>query len=122
MSAQSEMQSLCDKNDGLLRPVDMVAFAKKNPDSAIHHALEWADSTAAHAHRLWQCRQLIKTYVMIEPSTSVEFSVFVSLDEDRDEDGGYRELVRVLEVGPARSCCTISSNCGLLRRALLLFC
>ncbi len=32
----------------------MVAFARDNPDSALHREFEWDDAKAAAAYRCWQ--------------------------------------------------------------------
>lgn len=80
---------------GLLRPEDVVSFAK-NPKTALHDKFEWDNEKASHEYRLWQARRLIKltfeTVDQCEPTP-----VFVSLTSDRTEaGGGYRRTQDVL--------------------------
>ena len=54
-----------DDQDGILT-AEAVVEAAKDPESPLHHQFEWDDSAAAHAHRLNQARQLIRTVVIRE--------------------------------------------------------
>lgn len=45
---------------GVLTPEEVVSAAR-NPNSSMHDQFNWDDQEAAHAHRLQQARQLIKT-------------------------------------------------------------
>jgi len=47
---------------GPIHPSDILDLAKSE-DSPIHKYFEWDDSKAAHEHRLWQARALIKCIV-----------------------------------------------------------
>ena len=93
-SIEKELEYLAAKGGGVLKPEAVVTFAK-NPETNLHRKFTWDDAAAAHAHRLWQARRLIKCYVIVEPRTNAEVSTFVSLTTDRGE-GGYRRTLDVL--------------------------
>lgn len=78
--------------DGLLRAPAVVDWARGNPDSAIHAALEWNDAVAAEEHRFSQVRQLIRLHVV----TSDGAPQLVSLSFDRAKKGGYRNVDEVV--------------------------
>lgn len=106
-----ELEALREANDGLLRPVDVVEFAKQNPGSALHKRFEWDDGTAAQQYRLWQARVLIKVHVVVAKPTQQPITAYVSLDHDRKQaGGGYRSLQDVLSDNEQRA--------ALLRQAM----
>lgn len=91
---QVELKSL--ESDGLLKPEDVVNFAA-DPETALHKAFEWNDSKAAHAHRLWQARQLIVSVHIVDNRSPEPIQAWVSLKSDRtNPGGGYRDTVAVL--------------------------
>lgn len=92
MTIRAELLALKDKN-GLIVPERAIAWAKKNRNSKLHGALEWDDSKAGHAYRLWQIRHLVSIHVVtVEGRREV-----VSLSIDRPSPGGgYRALGDVL--------------------------
>lgn len=80
----------------LLRPCDVVNFAKSTKTS-LHNHFEWSDSKAAKEYRLHQARQLITVYVTVVDETQKPIQAFVSLKSDRIQPGGgYRLTVDVL--------------------------
>ena len=91
MSIRDELLALAD-DEGVIFVDRAVDWARGNPDSSLHKAIEWDDANAAHQHRLWQVRQLIKLHVVSE---SGEPQV-VSLSVDRASGGGYRTIQSVL--------------------------
>jgi len=92
----AELRKIEAKHDGLLRPEDVVKAAQKE-SNPLHPYFEWDDSVAAHQHRLWQARMLIRVAVEVLPQTDEPTRVFVSLSGDRSQPGGgYRSLVTVL--------------------------
>jgi hypothetical protein len=98
MTIRDELVQL-QKRDGLLRPESAVAWASKHPQSALHGALEWDDSSAAHQYRIWQVRQLIAVHVVNEEGVRQ----IVSLSIDRvNQGGGYREIGSILASPPLR--------------------
>jgi hypothetical protein len=66
--------------DGVLRPEDVVEFAR-NPKSELHRHFEWNDTEAAAAYRLVQARQIIRVRVTLLDTGDGEETVraYVSL-------------------------------------------
>jgi len=95
MSWQDELKAIQKSNpELLLTPGDVVTFAG-DPDTALHGKFEWNDSKAAHAHRLWQARQLIVKVTILDSGDGEPGQAFVSLSPDRGA-GGYRSSKDVL--------------------------
>jgi hypothetical protein len=94
----SELRTIAAKNDGLLKPEDVVESARPI-NSPLHTRFTWDDTEAANQYRLQQARQLIRTtiqYIEVDGKDQ-SFRVFCSLTPDRENDGGgYRETVAVL--------------------------
>ena len=91
-----ELEQIRKSNGGLLRPLDVVEFAR-NPKTALHGRFTWDDSKAANEYRLWQARQIIRVSVTVIPNAEKEYHAYVSLKDDRkQEGGGYRSTVSVL--------------------------
>ena len=91
-----ELQEVQVRHGGTLRPADVVAFAEDG-NTALHERFTWDDTKAAHEHRLWQARELIRVSVILLPGETEPVRAFVSLKEDRAKaGGGYRGLVDVL--------------------------
>lgn len=91
-----------------VRPADVVEFAR-NPKTALHSAFTWDNSEAAHQWRLQQARMLLRVSVT-QIGGQEKVRQFVSLVDDRNEDGGYRMTVAVLSDAEMRA--------RLLRQAL----
>lgn len=90
------MLALAGQHHGILRPENVVAFAKDEA-SALHSKFEWNNTKAGHEYRLWQARELIAVVKVRIPETNGEYRAFVSLQADREKKGGgYRSLVTVL--------------------------
>ena len=85
--------------DGILHAPAVVSWARANPDSALHNAIEWDNDRAADAHRLWQVRQLIQLHVTTEDGAPQ----LVSLSFDRKGTGGYRSISDVVKVPDLRA-------------------
>lgn len=90
-----ELEIIRSQGGGILLPEDVVNYAF-NEDTALHSKFEWDDGKAGHAYRVWQARHLIKICVTVEPVTKNEIPVYVSLNDERYGDGGYRNTVDVL--------------------------
>ena len=91
-----ELERIRNANDGLLRPADVVEAARPRA-SPLHEKFTWDDSAAAHAYRLWQARELIQVTVRVLPGSTESVRAYVSLSDDRSEEGGgYRCIVSVL--------------------------
>ena len=98
---QIEQELLSLREGGLLKPRDVVDFAK-NPDTALHAEFPWDDAKAADEHRLSIARRLIVSVRIIPYEGAKPTQAFVSLVSDRKSDGGYREVVDVLSKGEQR--------------------
>jgi len=93
---REELKAIAAKHRGLLRPHDVVAFAK-NKRTALHKQFTWDDTKAAHEYRLWQAREVISVHVTVYGPDEIPFRAFVSLKEDRKQDGGgYRTTESVM--------------------------
>lgn len=90
-----ELEQICTQAGGVLRPEDVVVFAK-NPRTALHSWFTWDDTAAAREHRLWQARQVIRVCVTVQDNQQgPPLRTYVSLYEDRGQDG-YRLLTDVM--------------------------
>ena len=94
---KEELEALKRKN--LLNPKDMFEFAKENPGSALWAKLEWDLDKAHQEYNLWICREIIQSFkwkYTTQDKEVVETRRWVSLVNDRHDDGGYREIEDVL--------------------------
>jgi len=93
---QKELGAIANRCKGILRPCDVVSFARRKT-TALHSRFEWNDGKAAQEYRLWQARQIIRVWVDVVHEDVKPFRVFVSLSRDRKkEGGGYRRTSSVL--------------------------
>jgi hypothetical protein len=95
---QAELELIRSENGGMLRPEDVVEFAR-NEDTALHSQFEWDDTEAAHQYRLDQARRVIRLAITIvrTPDADRAVPLYVSLMPDRAlAGGGYRPLIDVL--------------------------
>lgn len=99
MTIKTELLQIQTANaEHILFPLEVVTWARTNPDSALHRAIEWDNQRAADAHRLWQVRQLIQLHVTSEDGAPQ----MVSLTFDRKANGGYRSIDDVVRVPQLR--------------------
>ena len=92
-----ELNIISKKNDGMLRPIDVVEFAK-NQKTALHGCFTWNNSEAAEQWRLHQARMLIRvTVTILSNDDETEYRAFVSMKDDRYSHLGYRPMISVLE-------------------------
>lgn len=95
-TVQQELEQIRKDAGGILRPVDVVEFAR-DPDTALHSRFTWDDDKAAAEYRLWQARTLIRICVTVLADDSPPIRAYVSLMDDRQDDGGgYRTMYNVL--------------------------
>ena len=87
---QEELDVICKANGGLLRPVDVVEFAR-DTDTELHSRFTWDDTAAAQSYRLWQAREVIRVGVVTVKADIPETRAYVSLHDD-----GYRTIKSVL--------------------------
>lgn len=95
-AAQRELQVLCEENGGLLKPADVVEFAR-DENTALHCLFDWDDTEAARQWRLDQARQVIRLAVTVIKQDQPPIRALVSLTTDRKTGGGYRSLYDVLD-------------------------
>lgn len=89
-----ELNAIRRKTGGVLRPAEVVAWAREHPGSALHARFTWDDTEAAERYRLWQARDVIAS-VRFEPSAGTKVRAYVALTTDRGEES-YRAVVDVL--------------------------
>lgn len=96
---RAELEQICQSHGGVLRPEDVVAFAR-NERTALHSEFEWDDVKASAEHRLWQARTVIRVTVAVLPSPHADqepVRAYVSVVSDRVRPGGgYRPLADVM--------------------------
>jgi hypothetical protein len=90
-----ELELVRKRHGGILRPADVVAFAR-DPQTALHAEFEWDDSKAAEQYRLEQARQIIRCAVHVVDEDSPPVRAYVSLQNDRTAGNSYRSLHDVL--------------------------
>ena len=93
---KEELESVRNANGGVLRPADVVEYAK-DESTELHSKFEWNESAAAAQYRLVQARELIRIVVKVEDRDEISTRVYVSLCDDRKQKGGgYRPLDDVM--------------------------
>jgi hypothetical protein len=98
----AELKHLAAANrGGEMAKAEAVINAARSKRSALHPYFPWDDSVAAHQHRLYIARTLLRvvvTYEKVNDKRSVACRVFVSLTRDRvnGDGGGYRVTHTVL--------------------------
>ena len=90
MTKFEELEIISEKNGGILRPQDVVEFAK-NPETELHKSFEWDDSEAAKKYRIVQAQQVIRCHVIQLESDNGPRSVraYQSLPSMRGENHEY---------------------------------
>lgn len=100
MTIRTELLALqAAADDGILHPRLVVEWARDNPRSALHAAIEWDDTKAAEEYRVWQVRHLIRLNIQQDSGTPT----FVSLSIDRMKGGGYRAVSDVIAAPDLRA-------------------
>lgn len=96
-SIQAEFERLmrADPN-GLLRPEALVVAAE-SPAHPLHDKFEWDDTEAARLYRIEQARTVIRSFRVHIPDLNVEVQALSSLEMDRQNSGGYRWTLEVLD-------------------------
>lgn len=85
MTQLEALKAIAARNDGLLRPADVVEEAR-DENSPLHGAFCWDDTEAARLYRLDQAQRLIRKFkVVIEESKgkTIEVPVFIGVSTDR---------------------------------------
>ena len=93
---RQELETIRKRHHGVLKAADVVEFAR-NDKTALHSRFTWNDTKAAHEHRLWQARTIIRVTVEVSEESKEPLHVYVSLSDDRkNKGGGYRSMVDVV--------------------------
>lgn len=87
----SELEVVRRRNGGILRPADVVEYAR-DPDTALHAQFEWDDGKAAEQYRLEQARRVIRCVVRVVGDDAAPMRMYVSLVDDRQAGDSYRTL------------------------------
>lgn len=115
MDYTQELEHIRQSHGGILRATDVVAFAR-NPDTALYRRFEWDDTKAAEQYRLWQARELIRVVVQTSPADSTPTRIYVSLTDDRRNDGGgYRTLDDVMRSKAMREALLKQAHADMVR-------
>ena len=101
-AATKELETIRKRNDGMLNPVAVVEYAA-DPKTALHNYFTWEDSEAARLWRIHQARNVIRAVVNVIPQAEISSRVYVSMTADRNEEGGYRRVVDVMQDDEARA-------------------
>lgn len=94
---EEEFKSLMGKrSDGLLKARDVVELAK-NEASPLHEYFTWDDTEAARKWRLEEAKLLIRSYTVYNEELKIDVRALTSLDTDRNDGGGFRWTMEVIE-------------------------
>ena len=104
VKVQQELETVRLRHDGLLRPEDIVEFAR-DKRTTLHAQFEWNNGKAAEQFRLEQARHIIRVVVTVidmpEAHEPITVRAYQSLTTDRGSQG-YRATVDVLSVKELR--------------------
>lgn len=95
-----ELRKIAKRHHGLLR-VEHVIEEARDRGSPLHEQFTWDNKKAAHEYRLWQARELIGQYWVVEAVSNEPIRMLLSLTNDRMGRTGYRFSADVL-ADPAR--------------------
>lgn len=101
-TVRDELDYLLTKHGGYLKPIDVVTWARNNEDSALYRQFDWNTKRAALKWQLHQARNLLRVHVTVLAENTQPVRAFVSMVEDRNEQGGYRAMVDVLSDAESR--------------------
>lgn len=95
---EDELRQIADNSGGILRAEDVVQFARSRPESALHTQFTWSVQKAAYQHWIDQARRVIRLHVQVIQGRVEPVRTFVSIKEDRlQQGGGYRYTIDVLK-------------------------
>jgi len=92
---EAELHAIAKRDGGVLQPLAVVSYARST-DTALHSCFTWDDTKAAEQYRLWQARQVIRVVVGVIVPKVEQTRVFVSLLDDRQQEGGGYRLTKVV--------------------------
>src|ERR1035437_2046058 len=88
-----ELEIVRRKGRGILRAESVVEYAR-DPGTALHERFECGDDKAAQEYRILHARHLIRVMVTVLPQHKGEVRVYVSLGDDRQQEGGGYRTIR----------------------------
>lgn len=96
---KKELEIIREQNGGILLPEKVVEYAR-NKKTALHNHFTWDNDKAADAYRVQQAMHLIrqiKVEIITNEKTNrvIKVREYVSLPQDRNKDGGYRQINEV---------------------------
>lgn len=80
------------RDDGVVFPRDVVEYARKDKQSALHAEFNWNVREAAYQHWLDTARRLIQLHVVNDAGQRQTVSLVI----ERPDGGGYRPVAQVL--------------------------
>jgi hypothetical protein len=94
---RSVLDEIAAKEGGVLRPEAVVEEARA-ADHPLHDRFDWNDTTAAHAHRVEQARNLIQTvkYVSRTETHVVKTVYYVRDPQAAPGEQGYKSLPQIM--------------------------
>ena len=97
MKIKEELENIRLASDGILRPEDVVAFAR-DESTELHKRFLWDDSAAAELYRVEQARKIIRYVVQMEEirGEPVEIRTYWSLVNDRKDGDSYRNVLEIM--------------------------
>lgn len=95
-AAVAAIAAIEKRNNGTVRPDDVVEAAM-DPASPLHGYFEWCQEKAAHAHRLDQARELIRSIkVLVVTKTRTIAAVgYVRRPDLPPDEQGYTSIARI---------------------------
>jgi hypothetical protein len=104
VTVKQELASIAQRHGGVLRPKDVVAFAR-NCKTALHARFCWDNDAAAELYRLEQAREIIRTVIVVVESNKgpVTVRAYTSLQPDRKAGDSYRLTTDLLSDAATRA-------------------
>lgn len=103
MSIREELMALAKSGGGTVHPEAALGWAEENPESALYAAIEarglWDDTEAAQYGRFMAMKRIIqrvRVKIVGRNDQPITTRAFVSIIEDRNPSGGYRDIQSVL--------------------------
>lgn len=89
------LEQIRKENGGVLRPDDVVSYAKKHKKSALGARFTWNVQDAAYQHWLWQARKVIaacRTSIITETVVVSAVAYVQDPDKKKESDQGYTSV------------------------------
>jgi hypothetical protein len=90
-AAQDELITSAERSNTTLPPTDVVKWARRNTESALHHCFDWDDSGAAAKYRVIQAHSFIATICITPPEVGAPTRAFVSIVGDCTNGGVMKD-------------------------------